>query len=107
MSYEPSSYVMSDRPDKPLVVKCDYNTRRQKLSFTSARFCSYERLKEKVLLSLVVPFILKTLIPLDREKLCALGASIHDTMEGSRRRAELHPGRSNIGRSDRILPFRR
>ena len=61
MSYEPNSYVMPDRPDKPLVVKCDYNTRRQKLSFTSARYCSYERLKEKVLPFLVVPFILKTL----------------------------------------------
>ncbi|KAI9464416.1 hypothetical protein BJY52DRAFT_1397082 [Lactarius psammicola] len=48
MSYEPGSSFVAERPDKPLVVKCDYNTRRQKLSFTSARFCSYDRLKEKI-----------------------------------------------------------
>ncbi|KAH9056729.1 hypothetical protein EDB87DRAFT_1779625 [Lactarius vividus] len=48
MSYEPGSSFVSERPDKPLVVKCDYNARRQKLSFTSARSCSYHGLKEKI-----------------------------------------------------------
>ncbi|KAH9172964.1 hypothetical protein EDB89DRAFT_2069194 [Lactarius sanguifluus] len=48
MSYEPGSPFVSERPDKPLVVKCDYNARRQKLSFTSARYCSYDGLKEKI-----------------------------------------------------------
>ncbi|KAH8984040.1 hypothetical protein EDB92DRAFT_1951101 [Lactarius akahatsu] len=40
--------LVSERPDKPLVVKCDHNARRQKLSFPSARYCSYDGLKEKI-----------------------------------------------------------
>ncbi|KAH8998274.1 hypothetical protein EDB86DRAFT_3076119 [Lactarius hatsudake] len=40
--------LVSERPDKPLVVMCDHNTRRQKLIFTSARYCSYDVLKEKI-----------------------------------------------------------
>ncbi|KAH9975696.1 hypothetical protein BGW80DRAFT_1457279 [Lactifluus volemus] len=43
----------TERPDKPLVVKCEYNTRRQKLIFKSARFCTYDGLKDQVLPLLV------------------------------------------------------
>ncbi|KAI0306089.1 hypothetical protein B0F90DRAFT_1695946 [Multifurca ochricompacta] len=51
MSYEPgfsSSSSGSERPDRPLVVKCDYNSQLQKLSFNSARNCTYDGLKEKI-----------------------------------------------------------
>ncbi|SRR6266481_4372126 len=49
----------SNLPDKPLVVKCDYHTRRSKLSFRSARNCTYDGLQEKVPPSLTISLILK------------------------------------------------
>jgi hypothetical protein len=39
----------SNLPDKPLVVKCNHNSRQSKLSFRTARNCTYEGLQEKVL----------------------------------------------------------
>jgi hypothetical protein len=39
----------SERIDKPLVVKCDYNTKRHDLIFGSARDCSCDELRAKVL----------------------------------------------------------
>lgn len=48
-------------PDKPLIVKCNYNTRRSKLSFRSARNCSYDGLQEKITkhFGLAVPFTMQ------------------------------------------------
>ncbi|KAI0251773.1 hypothetical protein BJV78DRAFT_407146 [Lactifluus subvellereus] len=43
-----SSSLGSERPDKPLAVKCEYNSYHQKLTFKSARFCTYDGLKEKI-----------------------------------------------------------
>ncbi|KAI0272304.1 hypothetical protein BC834DRAFT_817427 [Gloeopeniophorella convolvens] len=45
----PSTYHPgSERPQKPLVVKCDYNSRTNKLSFESAQNCTYDGLVEKI-----------------------------------------------------------
>jgi hypothetical protein len=92
MNYEPgiASSSTTERPDKPLVVKCEYNTRRQKLIFKSARFCTYDGLKDQVLPLLVVTLELKYCFFLDRETLQLGFPALCDTMEGSRRRAELH-----------------
>ncbi|KAF8493233.1 hypothetical protein F5888DRAFT_1806331 [Russula emetica] len=38
----------SNLPDKPLVVKCNYNTRKSKLSFRTARTCTYDGLEEQI-----------------------------------------------------------
>ncbi|KAF8262631.1 hypothetical protein EI94DRAFT_1808526 [Lactarius quietus] len=38
----------SDRTNKPLVVECDYNTKRHNLTFDSARLCSCDELRAKV-----------------------------------------------------------
>jgi hypothetical protein len=51
MSDGPSTFSTpsgSTVPDKPLTVKCNFNSRRGKLTFQSARNCSYDGLKEKV-----------------------------------------------------------
>ena len=39
---------MNNRPDKPLVVKCTFDRSSKKISFSSARNCSYDLLKTKV-----------------------------------------------------------
>jgi hypothetical protein len=39
---------MNDRPDRPLVVKCTHERKSKKISFASARNCTYELLKQKV-----------------------------------------------------------
>jgi hypothetical protein len=71
----------SDLPDKPLVVKCNYNSRLSKLSFRSARNCSYHGLQEKVPSSLLtISLMLKQHIP-DYEAL-RIGGAFHDTMAG-------------------------
>ena len=36
------------RPDKALVVRCKYNDKVKKITFTSARNCNYDGLKLKV-----------------------------------------------------------
>jgi hypothetical protein len=62
MSDEPSPFSDppgSNLPDKPLVVKCKFNSWTQKLSFRSARNCTYDMLQEKVLPSLNIPLMLK------------------------------------------------
>ena len=41
----------SERTNKPLIIECDYNTRRQNLAFDSARDCSCDELRAKVLSS--------------------------------------------------------
>jgi hypothetical protein len=97
MNYEPgvASSSSTERPDKPLVVKCEYNTRRQKLIFKSARFCTYDGLKDQVLPLLVVALALKHRFS-DRETLQPGCPALCDTMEGSRRRIELHLQRRRI-----------
>jgi hypothetical protein len=62
MNDEPSPFSDppgSNLPDKPLVVKCNYSGWTQKLSFRSARNCTYDMLQEKVLPSLNIPPTLK------------------------------------------------
>jgi hypothetical protein len=39
---------MRDRPDRPLVVKCNFDRHSKKINFPSARNCSYHVLKKKV-----------------------------------------------------------
>ncbi|EIW79145.1 hypothetical protein CONPUDRAFT_145278 [Coniophora puteana RWD-64-598 SS2] len=39
---------MQNRPDRPLVVKCSFDRRSKRISFQSARHCSYEVLRRKV-----------------------------------------------------------
>ncbi|KAL1696785.1 hypothetical protein GGG16DRAFT_85260 [Schizophyllum commune] len=39
---------MQDRPDKPLVVKCAFDTWHKRISFNSARNCTYNVLRRKV-----------------------------------------------------------
>lgn len=41
----------SERTNKPLIIECDYNTRRQNLAFDSARDCSCDELRARVLSS--------------------------------------------------------
>lgn len=54
----------SHLPDQPLVVKCNYISRPdQKLTFRSARNCTYDKLQEKVLPSLNISLILKQTFP--------------------------------------------
>ncbi|KAH9977511.1 hypothetical protein BJV74DRAFT_888403 [Russula compacta] len=51
----------SQLPDKPLVVKCKYNTHRQKLTFQSARNCTYDGLQQKIRkrFELTAPFVIQ------------------------------------------------
>lgn len=67
-------------PDKPLTVKCklEHNSRRQKLTFQTARNCTYDGLKDKVLPPLLASFaVLKH--PLDHEAL-PIGCPLSNTM---------------------------
>lgn len=92
MNYESgpsSSSLGAERPDKPLVVKCEYNARQHKLTFKSARFCTYDGLREKVLPLFVIPHTLKCYL-LDRRTLLPGSALLRNTMEGRLRRVELH-----------------
>ena len=61
MSNELLDASKSDRTNKPLVVKCDYNTKCQDLTFDSAQNCSCNELRAKVLTPPfpVIPFVLK------------------------------------------------
>lgn len=80
----------SQLPDKQLVVKCKYNTHRQKLTFQSARNCTYAGLQEKVLSYLFTPHILNHRLS-DQEAL-RVDYTLRDTMGGRRRRADRHSG---------------
>ena len=40
--------TMQGRPDKPLVVKCAFDTWHKRISFNSARNCTYNVLRRKV-----------------------------------------------------------
>ncbi|VDB99879.1 unnamed protein product [Peniophora sp. CBMAI 1063] len=39
---------VSKRPDRTLTIRCEYNRRFKKITFTSARNCSYDGLKQKI-----------------------------------------------------------
>jgi hypothetical protein len=83
MDYEQGTLSSSERPDKPLVMRSEYNAHHQKLSFKSARFCTYGCLKEKVLsLSPLVIALVLAYCFLVRATLWPGCASIYHTMEG-------------------------
>ncbi|EIM86861.1 uncharacterized protein STEHIDRAFT_97694 [Stereum hirsutum FP-91666 SS1] len=61
-SYGSSSSLASDKPDKPLVVKCALNNRNKKVTFESARNCTYDILRQRAEQAFMLaarPFVFK------------------------------------------------
>jgi hypothetical protein len=65
MNHEQGTSSTPERPDKPLVVKCEYNSHRRRLNFESARLCTYDHFKKKVLTLFVIALTLNCCL-LDR-----------------------------------------
>ncbi|KAF8587942.1 hypothetical protein K439DRAFT_1385302 [Ramaria rubella] len=48
MAFSDYGSTTSVRPDKPLIVKCTFDQRMKRITFTSSRNCSYDLLRERV-----------------------------------------------------------
>jgi hypothetical protein len=71
---------MDKRPDRPLVVKCTFDRWNKRITFNSARNCSYDLLRHKVCITFQVVACISKFVILGRTVLLPLCYFLCDSL---------------------------